>query len=189
MALRIHEIHPSVVHYPLALFPAAVVADVLGKLTGSRPLMRIGAALMPVAAASAAVAAGAGLVAQEAVRTKGVSQDMLETHRNLNLTLVVASVAMAVLRSRRQVPTAGYLAAGLAGVAAMNYTAYLGGKMVYGEGVGVEAAQGLRDGAAPELTRRTLKEAGRTALHHASKGLRHAVEQTSKGRIAPALRR
>lgn len=53
MAIRLHEIHPSVVHFPLALFPASVLADLAGRLTGNRALMRLGAALMPWAAGSA----------------------------------------------------------------------------------------------------------------------------------------
>ena len=32
MSMRIHELHPSLAHYPLALFPAAVIADLVGWL-------------------------------------------------------------------------------------------------------------------------------------------------------------
>ncbi|HEX2197909.1 MAG TPA: DUF2231 domain-containing protein, partial [Burkholderiales bacterium] len=95
MALRLHEIHPSLVHYPLALFPASVLADLFGRLTGSRGLMKTGAALMPLAAGSAVVTGAAGLVAQESVRHEGRAHDLLVTHRSLNLGLIGLSVAMA----------------------------------------------------------------------------------------------
>lgn len=142
MPIRIHELHPSFVHFPLALFPAALVADVAGRVSGNRWLMKLGARLMPVAAASGAVAAVAGLVAQEAVAAKGASHDVLVTHRNLNLALVLATSLLAAARRKRGEPSLAYLACGMGGLLVMSYTAYLGGKMVYQHGVGVEAAGG-----------------------------------------------
>lgn len=189
MALRLHEIHPSLVHYPLALFPAAVVADLLGRLTGSRTLMSVGKGLMPIAAGSAALAGAAGLVAQEAVKANGVAQDVLATHRNMNLGLIAASMAMSAMRARRQKPSAAYLLAGLAGMAAMSFTAYLGGKMVYQHGVGVEAAHGVDHARSPELRRGTIRETARQSRELALHGARNAAQNLRQGRIAPSLRR
>lgn len=188
MALRLHEIHPSIVHYPLALFPAAVLADLAGRLTGSRGLMKAGATLMPIAAGSAVLTGAAGLVAQESVKHEGKAHDLLVTHRNLNLGLIAASLAMALLRQRRQKPGAGYLLAGLAAMGAMSYSAYLGGKMVYEHGVGVRPAGGLDEARSRELAPGRLREAARQSGGLAAQGARRAAAELRRGELAPALR-
>jgi len=142
MAMRLQEVHPSIVHFPLTLLPLSIGADLIGQMTGSETLKNFAKATMPFAAASAAIAAVAGLVAQEEVNATGEAHDMLVTHRNLNLTMVGTATAMSEWRAKRDEPTAGYLAIGLAGLAAMTYTAYLGGHMVYEHGVGVLDAAG-----------------------------------------------
>lgn len=189
MAIRIHELHPTLVHFPLALFPVALLADIAGRLTGHRGLMKLGSRLMPVAAASGGVAAATGLVAQEAVRTRGASHDVLVTHRNLNLALVVATGVLAAARRKRDRPSLGYLAAGIGGLLVLNYTAYLGGKLVYQHGVGVEPADGVREDASPEMRRGSLRQAAGAAGKHAVHGLKHAAHHLKEGQLAPALRR
>ena len=188
MPLRLHEIHPSVIHFPLALVPASIFADLLGRMTGSRALMALGKKLMPVAAGSAVAAGAAGLVAQEAVKAEGRAHDLLATHRNMNIGLIGLSLAMAAARGRREKPGAGYLLAGLGAVAAMNYTAYLGGKMVYDHGVGVRPAGGLDDTRSPELTLGTARRALRASGENAARGARHAAGEIGRGELAPALR-
>ncbi|HEX6792221.1 MAG TPA: DUF2231 domain-containing protein [Casimicrobiaceae bacterium] len=187
MALRIHEVHPSLTHFPLALFPLSIVSDLIGRLTGNRFLMHVGKTVMPVAAVSGVATAAAGLVAQAAVETDGRAHDLLVTHRNLNAALVVATGLMALLRSRRETPGIGYLAAGIGGIVAMNYTAYLGGTMVYERGVGVAPAGGLKDGRAPEIRRDTLPQVAKVAGQHAVHSVTHAVKELRQGEIAPAL--
>jgi hypothetical protein len=145
--------------------------------------------MMPLAAATAAVAAAFGLVAQEEVNATGEAHDMLVTHRNLNLAMVGTAAAMAVWRSKHDEPGAGYLALGLTGLAAMTYTAYLGGHMVYEHGVGVLDAAGLRDGVSPELAPGSMAEAVRTAARDLGEGARHAIDEIRHGEIAPQLER
>src|SRR4051812_2154690 len=120
MPMRLHEVHPSLAHFPLALVPVSIAADIVGAVTGNRFLMRMGAALMPVAAVTGAVTAVAGLVAQNAVEAQGEGHDLLVTHRNLNGALVALTAALAIVRSRTEEPTAGYLAAGVGSALAMN---------------------------------------------------------------------
>ena len=189
MAMRLQEIHPSLVHYPIALIPTALVADTLGRLTGSAVLMETGRRLMPVAAASAAVAGVAGLLAQESSRFSEESHPSRTTPRNLNLGLIAATAVLAAKRSRRRRPSVGYLLAGFAGVATMAYSAYLGGHMVYEQGVGVSAAGGLREDQAPELTPENAARAVELSGQHIRHGLKHAVEHLAKGDVVPLLTR
>ena len=187
MAVRLQEVHPSIVHYPIALIPVALGADLLGRLTGSRRLADVGRMLMPVAAATAAVSAVTGLIAQEEVRAEGKAHDLLVTHRNLNLSLTALGTVMAAWRWGRREAGTGYLALGLAGVGALGYSAYLGGKMVYEHGVGVKPADGLRDGDSPALTPAEAGTVARRVVDDVQRGIPHVVDDLRRGEIAPAL--
>lgn len=188
MAMKLHELHPSLVHFPLALLPLSIGADLLGRVTGNESLMDLGRRTMPLAAASGLVAGVAGLMAQTEVKAKGASMDLLQTHRTLNLGLVAIAGAMAVKRAQQEKPSVAYLGLGLVGIAAMAYSAYLGGEMVYREGVGVEAADGVRKRpAVPELSRNTAGKALRTAAKDTAKGIQLTVEESVKGELVPSL--
>lgn len=187
MAMRLQEIHPSVVHFPIVLFPTSVGADALGHLTGSQTLLEVGRRTMPLAAAGAVLAGLAGLIAQEAVKTEGEAHDVLVTHRNLNLGLIALTLLMAKKRARRRRPNWGYLGAGAMGLSAMTYSAYLGGHMVYALGVGVKPAGGLHEEKAPEIRADNAEEVTRIAADHVQHGFRHAVKHLVDGEVAPAL--
>lgn len=188
MAMKLQEVHPSLVHFPLALLPLSVGADLLGRLTGSEALLDIGRRTMPLAAGSAVVAGAAGLMAQTEVEADGEALEMLKTHRTLNLGLVTVASAMAAYRSGRERPSVGYLAMGLAGLATMAYSAYLGGAMVYHEGVGVEAADGVRrQPAVPELTKGQAKRVLQSAGSDLAEGIKVTVQESAKGDLLPSL--
>lgn len=188
MAMRLHEIHPSLVHFPLTLLPAALVLDAAGQLTGRRSLMNAARTLSVSAAVTGMAAGVAGLIAQQTVRAEGEAHDALVTHRNLNLALLGATAALAGVRATRRRPGPLYLATGLAGVAAMSYTAYLGGKMVYAHGVGVEERGGVLEDQSVEIRRGSLLRALQTAVLDIGRGLAHIVRGLLQGEIAPLLR-
>jgi uncharacterized membrane protein len=186
--MKLHEVHPALVHFPLTLLPLAVGADLLGRLTGSEQLLDLGRRMMPVAAASGLVAGVAGLMAQTEVEADGKALATLQTHRTLNLGLVAIAGAMAAIRSRRERPSAAYLAVGLAGIAAMTYSAYLGGEMVYKDGVGIAAADGVRqEPAVPELTRKDASRAARMAASDTLEGIKLTAQETAHGKLVPSL--
>jgi len=187
MAVRLHEVHPAIVHFPIALLPAAIGADLLGRLTGNEGLREAGRKLMPIAAASAAISAITGLVAQEEVVADGRAHDVLVTHRNINLGMVGVSAALAAWRWRSEKPSASYLALGLAGLGAVTYSAYLGSKMVYEYGVGVDAAHGIRPGRGAELVPGQLTDAARDAVEDVERGVPRVVDDLRRGEIAPVV--
>ena len=188
MAMKLHEVHPALVHFPLALLPLSIGADLLGRATGNESLLDLGRRTMPLAAASGLVAGVAGLMAQTEVKAEGGAMDLLKTHRTLNLGLVAIASAMAVKRSANEKPSAAYLGLGLVGVAAMMYTAYLGGEMVYRDGVGIEAADGVRKRPkVPELSRQQARKALRTAATDTAKGIQLTAKESAKGDLVPSL--
>jgi uncharacterized membrane protein len=185
MAMRLHEIHPSLVHYPLAFQPLAVATDALGYLTGNRRLLQAGRWATLLAAGSAALAGGAGIIAQQEVEAEGDAHDLLVTHRTINIGLTLTAGLLAAWRWRRRAPTPASLAIGALGLAAMGYSAYLGGKMVYEHGVGVRRAGGLKPGHGKEVWLDNLSEAGAEAAEELSAGVKQTARDMAHGEIAP----
>lgn len=57
MAIRLQEMHPALVHLPIALLPLAVGADVIGSLTDKKSALSFGQKALCVAAAGAVASA------------------------------------------------------------------------------------------------------------------------------------
>ena len=187
MPPRLQEIHPSLVHFPIALLPLSIGADLLGTLTGNRALSNAGKVLMPIAAGAAAISAAAGLVAQQEVHAQGVAEDLLVTHRNINLSLTAIGALMAARRLGEEKAGAGYLAVGLAGLGALSYSAYLGGKMTYEHGMGVKPADGLRHGDTPAVSLEEAPSAAKRAWDDLKEATAVTLADLRAGRIAPAI--
>lgn len=188
MAIRLQEMHAAAVHLPIALLPVAVGADLLGRATGDRGLLKMGRHAIGLAAVGAIGATLTGLVAQEEVNAEGESMDMLITHRNLNVAATVVTALMAAWRRNHDRPSLGYLGVGLAGLGVVTYTASLGGMLVYQHGVGVAPADGQFRENAPELgepgqTGAFFGEAATDLVH----GVKHFAQEVAQGRIAPSL--
>ena len=186
MTIRLHEMHPAIVHVPIAFLPVSVGADLLGQVAGE-PLFSFGRKAMVVAAVGAVGAGISGLIAGEEVNVEGRSRDMLMTHRNINFVAMLAVSCMALWRRRRDRPNSTYLGMGAAACGILAYTAYLGGKLISDFGVGVGPAKGVYRPEAPELGKAPVtifaKAAGTDLLH----GVEHLVEEVAAGQIAPAL--
>jgi len=187
MAVRLQEVHPSLVHFPLTLLPLAIGADLIGRFTGNEKLNWVGKWGMAATAITGAVAGLAGLVAQEEVNVTGRTRDMLITHRNLNLAAVGVIGAMAVRRARVEEPSIPYLLGGVAALGVVLFSAYIGGELVYRHGVGVEPADGLWEGGGPELKFRNTGEVVRSAGKGLGMGFVHLGKEMAQGKIVPTL--
>jgi uncharacterized membrane protein len=187
MAIQLQEMHPALVHFPIALLPLAVGADAVGSLTHNESAMSFGRMAICIAATGAAVSAVTGLIAGEEVNVEGASQDMLMTHRNLNFIATVAAIGMALWRLKHRKPNRTYLAVGAAGVGVLAYTAYLGGKLVYDVGVGVEPAHGVYRPDAPTLKSGHVASFIKAAATDLVHGVEHMAEEVAKGELVPTI--
>ena len=108
-------------------------------------------------------------------------------HRNLNFVATVIAGGKAFWRFNHKRPNAAYLGVGAVGVGVLAYTAYLGGKLVYDVGLGVEPAKGVYRTDAPALKSGQvgsfLKTAGTDLVH----GVQHMAQEVAKGRLIPTL--
>jgi uncharacterized membrane protein len=184
MPMRLSELHPSNVHFPVVLVPLAVGADAVGYLTGSRRAREMGETCIVGATIAAAVAGVFGLIAQEEVELDDAGRDVLKTHRTLNLCGLAAVGTMALLRVRREKPSLGYVLAGLGVCAVVAVSAYLGGRLVYDHGAGVARTRGTHD---PDLHLRDALAITARAAKDVGRGVVHAAKDTAKGDILPAL--
>jgi uncharacterized membrane protein len=144
MAMRTHELHPALVHYPLAILPATAAFESLAaSAPRNRNLDRVGRTLWWATAGSGLVAGLAGMAASQQVELgPDHARDEMWLHGIGNLTLVLAALGVAAWRTRHG---ASALTAGLGIGAALAslYTAYLGGELVYGHGAGVKRLGGI----------------------------------------------
>lgn len=187
MAIQLQEMHPALVHLPIALLPLAVGADVIGSLTDNDSLLSFGQTAIGVAAVGAIGSAVTGLIAGEEVNVEGASEDMLITHRNLNFIATLVATGMALWRFKHRKPNAAYLGVGAVGVGVLAYTAYLGGKLVYNVGVGVEPAKGVYRKDAPALKSGQIGSFAKTAGTDLVHGVQHMAQEVAKGRLIPTL--
>lgn len=183
--MRVHELHAATVHAPLALLPTAAAVDLVAAVTGNRVHAQLGRTLWWIGAGGGLLAGLAGAAASQEIRADDErTSDMVWLHGVGNVALVAGALGIASWRSTRG-PSVLVSTLGLAACAASLYTAYLGGEMVYGRGVGVNAMpRYLRSGVgnSPPLLSR---QAPRTFLRDALAGFawlfRRAVE-TARGR-------
>lgn len=154
--IDIAHIHPMLVHFPLALMPVALAAQLLAALRGKglfghSCLPTTGVMLTIIAAAGAIAAAVFGDMALDQAVASGVPLASLETHETLGqLTAVLLSVlAVAELwfyrkGSDSKVINRGIWIAGFAVLTILLTTAWFGGQLVYEQGVNVTLPAALQ---------------------------------------------
>jgi uncharacterized membrane protein len=146
------NLHPLVIHFPIALLVVAVMADVVDNVVGRPPwLATAGTALYTLGAVAAVIACVSGQQAADTVLLSGMAHSIVAAHRLWAFAttfyfgvLVMVRLALAF---RRTPPGRGFrvflLAAALIGVVGLQQTTERGARLVYEQGVGVIGA-GLR---------------------------------------------
>lgn len=146
------NLHPLVIHFPIALLIVAALADLVDSVVG-RPvwLRTAGTALYALGVVGAVVACVSGQQAADTVLMSGMAHSIVAAHRTWALAttfyfgvLVIVRFALAF---KATPPGRGLrillFAAAVAGVVGLQQTAERGGRLVYEQGVGVIGA-GLR---------------------------------------------
>jgi len=140
------NLHPLVVHFPIALLTAALVADLVSLLLPRATWADTTAVcLYPAGAASAFAAYLSGRQAAAGVLVPGMAQTLVRDHWNWALATticfaLVATTRLGIALSGRRPPfwvRAGAVAAGCAGVLMLVQTGERGARLVYEFGVGV----------------------------------------------------
>ena len=147
------NLHPLIIHFPIALLIAAATIDLVDALFERPPWLGVGAtSLYLVGAAATVVAYLTGREAGATVFVPGMAHPIVEDHRAWALITVwyVGIVAVARLTAllagfpRARAHRVLLLTAALIGVLFLQQTAERGARLVYQHGVGVIAAPGSR---------------------------------------------
>ncbi|MDD5216354.1 MAG: DUF2231 domain-containing protein [Methylococcales bacterium] len=134
------NIHPLLVHFPIAFLSLFVAIDLIGTATKKSELRKFAGNLLYLGTAFAALTVWAGFHAAETVPHGHNVHDIMERHEHLGISILGLSLALSAWRLRRPVEGWGIynvLSVILAGVLIAG--ADLGGLMVYKYGVAVEA--------------------------------------------------
>ena len=186
--MRVQELHPAIVHFPIALVPLSVAADIMGT-QGQQPRWAwMGRTLWKVAAGAAGLAAVSGLIAQEEAQVPDEAHPLLATHRTLNVAAGTVILSLAMGRGRRERATGAEIALGVLTMGILSYSAWLGGRMVYEHGVGVRPAGGIRTDHESDMAALGAGGSVRQMAADVAHGVRSAAEDMADGIIAPALR-
>jgi uncharacterized membrane protein len=139
------NLHPLVIHFPIALLIVAALADLVDTLV-RRPTWLASAAttLFVLGAAGAIVACVSGQQAFDTVLMPGMAHPIVQAHRTWALATTSYFGVLALVRvvMAFRAPLAGryrvlLLLASIAGVIGLQQTAERGGRLVYEQGVGV----------------------------------------------------
>lgn len=137
------NIHPVLVHFPLALLPLALVFQALAVWRRQDEWQRLALWLLWIGTLGALAAAGTGLLAEDSVTVPQPGWEVIELHEGLMLTTTGIAVALSILalvvrrrlnRTLQLVLLAGLVV--LSGVLVVG--ADRGGQLVYQYGVSVQ---------------------------------------------------
>lgn len=150
------DLHPMLVHFPIALFLAGVAVDAAGWALRRESWKNAGLVLVVLGALAAVPAAASGLAAEERVETQlepvPGGEVALERHEELAILTTGVLLGAAVLRlllglgwTRRRASRAAavlgvYLVAAALGVGMLALAGSQGGELVYRYGAGVGVA-------------------------------------------------
>jgi uncharacterized membrane protein/nitrite reductase/ring-hydroxylating ferredoxin subunit len=136
-----HPIHPMLVHFPIGLFILSLILDLASLAFPSVPnLMRDSFYAMLVGIIGALIAAVPGFVDYTDIRSDHPGKRTATAHMTLNLIVVALYGINLGIRSsmlaESKIPLLPLILS-LVGVALLSASGYLGGRLVYDEGVSV----------------------------------------------------
>lgn len=141
---HMENIHPLLVHFPIALLSVFFVLDLLGTWAKKEQWRQVASYLLYFGAVGAAFTVAAGLLAAKSVAHGDAVHDIMERHEHFGLSVLSLSVILSIWRLKSGAAIQGaantlflILSALMCGLMALG--ADLGGLMVYQHGVAVEA--------------------------------------------------
>ena len=139
-----YNAHPAFVHFPIALFPSALLFYFLGIILKRPSLSIAGRGCLYLAVAGTALAIVTGLIAQNSIPHNERIHHMMQTHQQIGFVIGIVSVILVIWSffTENQTPKIPVVF-----VLLLMFTSYvvlqngdLGGRMVYIEGAAVKPA-------------------------------------------------
>ncbi|MBI3597498.1 MAG: DUF2231 domain-containing protein [Nitrospirae bacterium] len=138
-----HPVHPTVVHFPIALLFTAVFFEIFGFWIRRESYRQFGLWLLILGLVSGIVASAVGFWGEEAVVATGVPQKAVDRHESLAVITLVVFALLLFVRWRVRDPWSVrnrtvYFILAVLGVLLLGTTGYFGGDLVYRYGAGVQ---------------------------------------------------
>jgi nitrite reductase/ring-hydroxylating ferredoxin subunit/uncharacterized membrane protein len=135
-----HPLHPLLVHLPIGFFFLSLILDILSYVTALPALVPGAFYAIGLGIVLAFVASIPGLADYSDIRRDAPAKKKARLHMVLNFAAVAAYLLSLLLRYPvldSDAPPIAAFAAALVGVGLLSYSGYVGGELVYDEGVGV----------------------------------------------------
>ena len=136
-----HPLHPMLVHFPIGLFLLSLLLDLASLVRPSAPNLLTGSFYaMLTGVITALLAAVPGLADYTVIRSDHLAKRTATLHMTLNLIVVALyGINLAVRSSLLTAPRIALvpLLLSLVGIALLSVSGYLGGRLVYDEGIAV----------------------------------------------------
>lgn len=158
-----HPLHPALVHFPIGLFVLSLLLDVVSLVTApsNDALVRAAFYAMIGGIITAAGAAIPGLMDWRRIRRDHPAKKTATNHMILNFAAVGVYIINAAVRAGAlnalETPIFPFILS-LLGIGVLSYSGYLGGALVYEDGIAV--GRHRRRTATPRETLRISEEAG-----------------------------
>jgi uncharacterized membrane protein len=135
-------VHPAIVHFPIALLTLSVVADFFGYVLDSDSLRGAGWWSLAGAGLGGAAAVVAGLVDMNREKIEHAAHERVHTHMKVGFAALVAVAVLALWRWAIYAKLASavgsiYLVVAFLVLGLTLFQGYLGGELVFADGVGV----------------------------------------------------
>ena len=134
-----HPLHPALVHFPIACWSLATMAD-LASLAWGKPAWMLAGVLLTVGTVTAIAAMATGFIELLKVDADHPATRDLNRHMILVMTawgFYAASLFLRLKGTTLTRPDAVGIGLSLAGFVCLVVAGWLGGKLVYGHGLGV----------------------------------------------------
>jgi uncharacterized membrane protein len=138
------NVHPLLVHFPIALIFAAIACDLIGLITRKEEFVFAGTVVTVFAAVGAGATVLSGIFAEESVEHTPEIANLIEKDETLGFIFLAVVVFLVIYRlslRRNLYGKAGWisLVISVAAAAIVSIGGYYGGKMVYTYGAGVSS--------------------------------------------------
>jgi uncharacterized membrane protein len=151
--IKEHPIHPMLIAFPIGFWTGSLIADVAYAATGNAFWTSMATVLIGFGIIGALLAAVPGLIDYFTAPMDAKTKRTATKHMLVNLGVTTLYVINYVLRSGTPGATMGYVLSVIA-IAALLYSGWLGGDMVYDHKVGVaEQKQGGKGAPSGERAR------------------------------------
>lgn len=145
------NLHPMVVHFPIALLTTFLILEILSLILKSESLKTGASWMLYAGTVGAFITVIAGFRAAATINHSDEIHAIIESHEHLGLAVLLIAIILSLWRIVFKRKLAGswwivYLALSIIMVIVMSFGADLGGLMVYTHGVGVKAVPKIEEG-------------------------------------------